>query len=931
VADVLGRLSPAAWRRLEPTLDRALELSPLERPRFLEEACGGDPSLRADLEALLAAHHATGGLLDAFAPERAAALFDEETDADPAPERVGPYRVVREIGRGGMGAVYLAERADGQFERQVAVKLIKRGMDSAEVVGRFVQERRILGRLQHPRIARLLDGGVAEDGRPYLVMEYVEGRPVTAYCEARRLGTDERLALFDAVCDPVQYAHRNLVVHRDLKPGNVFVSDAGEVRLLDFGIAKMLDPEEPGIETRTAARALTPEYAAPEQIRGEPATTATDVYGLGVVLYEMLTGRRPHDRAGTSVAQITNAVLNVAPPSPSSVAGAEKLRKRLLGDLDTIVLAALEKDPARRYPSVEALREDVQRHRRLLPVLARRPTLLYRARRFVSRHRAAVVAASLAGLALASAFTLALWQAHVASSQARRAEEVKAFLASVFRVSRPEEGLGKTLTARELLDVGARRVEAELATEPEVQSEMMTLMGGIYGELGEYARGEGLVRRALELRRTHGEGDLRIADSLDALGVLLRLEGRFEPAEASAREALAILERRHGPEHPSVAKGLDHLGAILYLQARYDEAERTFGRSLRSKRRLLGPAHPEVADTLDGLARAINAAGRLPEAEGLYREALALRMKALGPEHPAVSESLSDLATVLFEAGRYADAESLYVRALAISRRVLGPEHPETIADLSNLGIALSQQNRLEEAEPLLREALALKTRRLGERHPDTAPTVAALALCLHRQGRLPEAEELYGRALSIVEERLGPEHHDVAKNLHDLATVLKEEGQLDRAETLLRRCLAILRKGLGADHPHVGRAMASLADVLLEKGDLAGAEATYKGALLILRDKLPPGHPITAGALLGLGRVYLRETRPAAAEPLLREAHDALRTSLGSSDASAGRAAAVLAECLVSLSRGSEAEALLREARDTSAAATRARHASAR
>jgi serine/threonine-protein kinase len=499
-------LDQERWRQACAVFDAALELPKDAQARYVADACGGDGRLRLLVEELLESEGKADGFMAAPAVEHAAPLIAEmiepaTEEASVVPLTVGRYLLLGKLGEGGMASVHLARRSDGQFEQQVAVKLLKQGVYGEEGRRRFLQERQILARLQHPGIARLLDGGVTDDGTPFFVMERVEGLPVTAYCDENRLSVESRLRVFLEICEAAQYAYRNLVVHRDLKPSNILVDTTGRVKLLDFGIAKLLaeGAEEQAAATRTTLRVMTPEYAAPEQVRGDPVTTATDVYSLGVLLYELLAGERPYRLARRAPGELERAILDQDPSRPSDRATAHgsrpeagRLGRRLRGDLDRIALMALQKEPERRYPSAEALANDIHRHLAGLPVAARGDAFAYRARKFLRRHTVGVVAAALVLLSLLGGLFAATWQARRAQREASKAAAVKDFLGSLFSASDPSEARGRERTARDLLDEGARRIETDLQDQPEVQSEVTRLIANVYHQLGEYAREEPL-------------------------------------------------------------------------------------------------------------------------------------------------------------------------------------------------------------------------------------------------------------------------------------------------------------------------------------------------------------------------------------------------------------------------------------------------------
>lgn len=716
----------------------------------------------------------SGGLLNGPLWEAFCGDFEEEPVLRQG-ERLGPWRVLGEIGRGGMSVVYLAERADDAFDQRVALKVLDRAPRDREARARFEQERQILASLDHPNIARLLDGGVDGRGLPYIVMELVEGQPIDRYCQDRGLTVDERLALFQVVARAVAHAHRRLVVHRDLKPSNILVTGAGEVKLLDFGIAKLLDPGAAGPwaapPTRTALRVLTPEYAAPEQVRGEPVTTASDVYQLGLVLYEILTGRRAHDLGSDSLTEMERVVCVEEPPRPSRLVAHAALRRRLAGDLDAIVRMALRKEPDRRYASPADLVADLERHRTGLPVTAREDGLLYRAGKLVRRHRLAVTAAAAVVLSLVCGLGAALWQAREATREAKKAAEVKDFLVRIFEVANPDESRGRAVTARELLDRGVERIEA-LKGEPEVQAEFLAVAGVSYRSLGLYADALPLLERSLHLRRRlHGERSLATADSEFSLGLLLKKQGDSAGAETLYHSALA------------------------------------------TRRALLPEDDTRVADSLFSLASMAMERDRDREAAALLEEALAIRRKRSGPVHPQAGIILNQLGMLRHRADDLDGAERLYRESLAIQREALGPVHPEVATSLHNLAALLRRRGRLEEAETMFRQVLALEARLYGKEHPTTADTWGYLGHTLRDQGDFTAAEAAYRRALGINHAGRGALHLATARSRFNLGKLLAMAGRPAEAEPLLHEALARYQSTEGPDHRRTREAAQALAE----------------------------------------------------------------------------------------------------------------------
>jgi eukaryotic-like serine/threonine-protein kinase len=901
----------------------ALERPPGERRAYLETACRGMPALRAEAESLLAAHAQAGTFLGELDATRGAALL--EKSAEPAGRRVGPYRVLRELGRGGMGVVYLAERVEGGFEQRAAIKLVKRGMDSDAIVRRFLRERQILAGLEHPSVARLLDGGMTDDGQPYFAMEYVPGEPLTTYCDARGLGVEARLRLFGDACRAVQHAHGQLVVHRDLKPSNMLVTGEGRLKLLDFGIAKLLSDED-GAAGHTALtqadmRVLTPDYAAPEQVKGEPVTTATDVYALGVVLYELLTGSLPYGGDRRGAADAARAVCEVEPRTPSvAVAAQPRLARRLRGDLDTVVLKALSKEPSRRYASAEALAEDVRRHLAGHPVQARRDTIRYVAAKFVRRHRVGVAAAVVVALSLLLGLVGTAWQAAVAArerdrarAEAERAEKVKEFLVDLFKASDPAESKGETITARELLDRGADRIERELATHPSLQAELFDIVAGISHELGRFDRARQLGERSLDrARQAYGPEHPQVAKAMDTLGWIRQRSGDYAGSEDLRREALAMRRRLLPADSTDVADSLESLGLLLRVRAKLEEAETLVREALAIREKRLGPEHEGTVNALANLADVLHAKGEYAAAAELHRRVLAIRRRTLGDLHPSVAYSLVSLGGALLQEGERDEAEAAHREALSIRRRAYGEEHPLVAESLHHLAATLQSQGDLAGAEQMYRQALAMERKLKGQENPDVAVVLANLAHAVAQQGRFADAMPLFDEAAALQRRVIGPDHPLLARTLERQAAALVDQGRPREALPLLDASLTINRARYGSAHAAVASAVATAARARAALGDLPAAEKLFREALEIQRRVRPRAHPDTAEMLAGLGEVCVRQDRVAEAEPLLREALAQADRSLPAAHWRRGEVQSVLGACLWRLGRAPEARPAL-------------------
>ncbi len=824
-------MEPERWQRLREIFPVALAEPPGVRLERLAEICGEDTKLRSELESLLAAHEAAAGFLSG--PEEGTL-----EQASLPGERIGPYQVIQRLGAGGMGVVYLALRADGEFERRVALKVLKPGLDSEEVIHRFRTERQILAALEHPNIARLLDGGTTERGLPYLVMEYVEGQPIDTYWEERRLSLRQRLELFLAVCSAVEHAHRNLVVHRDIKPGNILVSAEGTLKLLDFGIAKLLHPELSSSTmgaTGLGLQPMTPEYASPEQMRGEHVTTASDVYSLGVLLFELVAGCHPLRSRAASPAEMRRLVMEEEPQRPSLAASAngERLSRQLAGDLDNIVLKALRKEPTRRYGSVEQLAEDVRRFLSGRPVLARPGTLGYRTSKFLRRHRAgAMVAAAILlsvfgfGVAMAALATRLYQEREHAEQQSRRAEQVTAFLTEIFEVSDPLKKAGETITARELLDRGAAKIAVQLRDQPETQATMTMTMGSIYRRLALYDRAIPLLESALNIRRRlHSEQREDVAKVLDELGTA-RLElGDTEASAAAYGESLAIRQHLVGPEHLTVATSLNYLANVHCANGEYTAAESLYRQALELRRRLLGEEHEDVATSLNNLANAVWLRGESEQAEKLHREALRIRKKLLGDDHIDVSESENNLAVILLQKRDLAPAHELFEAALARRRAHYGDEHPVVVQTLGNLAIVLHEMGQTAAAERLYRQVLAYSRKTFGDRHLAVARAANNLASLLKDRQAWQESERLYEEAIAILRETPGP-RQILATTLLALADLELKRGNSTAAELRARQALELFRQVHPARHWQIAAAESLLAGSLIGLGQFGHAEA---------------------------------------------------------------------------------------------------------
>ncbi len=863
---------PDRWRRIAPILEAAMELREKERASFLERSCGGDAGLRAEIEALLAADSDAGAFLEAPVDLGAVSAPHEDGGADVrqlAGTTIGPYRVVREIGRGGMGVVYEAEQQSPR--RPVALKVILGGSHvDAVTVRMFQREAESLARLKHPSIAAIHESGQTDEGQHFFAMELVQGHPLSEYLDeqgapASRAELRRRLALFRKIAAAVAYAHQRGVIHRDLKPTNILVTesprsgppggesapaagDAGgdspDVKILDFGLARITDA---GADAATALTEIgriqgTLSYMSPEQVRGrrDEVDVRTDVYSLGVILYRMLTGRLPYEVSGVEFPEAARIVCEQAPRPPVAPGASSAIER----DLSIVVLKALEKEADRRYPSVAALDDDIERYLDGRPILARPPSAAYRLRKLVGRHKAAFGVALALAAVLAGAAVVATVQARRiaaerdrANREAKTAQRVSEFLTDLFKVSDPSEAKGSAVTAREILDKGVEKIGQGLADEPEVQSRLLVTMGRVYVGLGLYREAAPVLEKAVETRR-----------------------------------------RLHGEDHPETLAALQAL-AFQYAQVgRTAEAEKLYLRLLETRRRVQSEEDPATLMDKTSLARVYRRQGRFAEAEKLDRETLEARQRLVGEEHKDTLSSVIGLATDYARQRRYADVEKLYRPRMETFRRVLGADHPMTLGSISGLAAALAGQGRYAEAEKLYRDALDHERRVLGEDHPYTLETMNELAVLYDRQRRFPEATALQINILERRRRKLGEDHPETLASMNNLATMYSVGGRHAEADAMLRRVLEKQRRLEGDRHPDTVNTLYNLGCNAALGGDRSTAldwlrqavEGGWEYADQMAKDedlKILRESP-AFGAIVARARANARKPDPAAPAP---------------------------------------------------------------
>ena len=824
-------------------------------------------------------------------------------------EQLGPYRLLQKIGEGGMGEVWVAEQRE-PIRRTVAVKVIKVGMDTRQVVARFDAERQALALMDHPCIARVLDAGTTARGRAYFVMEYVRGERFTDYCDRNRLSTAERLQLFTHVCEAVQHAHQKGIIHRDLKPSNVLVAmqDGQPVpKIIDFGIAKATAQRltEQTVFTELGVLIGTPEYMSPEQaeMTGLDVDTRTDVYSLGVMLYELLAGVLPFDpktlrQAGLDA--VRRQIREVEPPRPSTKvstrreASAEaahnrrtepaRLASQLRGDLDWITMKCLEKDRTRRYASASELAADVTRYLRHEPVLASPPSRIYRAKKFVKRHRVGVASSALIVLALVAGIagtTIGMLRAvsaeRRANEEAEAARQVSDFLMGLFAVSEPNEAKGNTVTAREILDKGAEKIGRELGGQPRVQRRLLVIMGRVYQSLGLYQKSAALKEQALRVSRSIGEYDADVAGAQLELAWLYRFQGRLDEAIALCREGLALSRKQNGEVHAQTGRAVRLLGILLRDKGDYPEAQRLLENSIVVFEKTLGPDDQEVAGSLYHLGWLQKLTGHPADAKRSYERALRIWETKAGTDNTYFAWCLNDLAVVNEDLGDYDASRRLQERSLAIKTKLLGPEHPDVAAALNNLCALSWHMKDYNQAAAFCERALAIREKTLGPDHGEVAGTLDNLGLVYRDLGDAARSRQYFERALAIFGKGRGADTPPVAEVLLNLGSL--HERTHDRAAmgAAYERALAIYERVPGSSARSLGEALFGVARASRAKGDNARAAAMFE-RLTGMIDRVAESDRNLALEMLGQYGRMLREQGRADAAAAVNARADAIR-----------------------------------------------------
>ena len=876
------------WRRIETLFHQASEMDADRREAFIAKACSGDLELRAELDSLLSSSDMTLAELQSQVVDAASAmLHDLPAEKHNELERIGAYRLLRTLGQGGMGTVYLGARDDDQFQRNVAIKVLRAGLSHRpELQTLFRTERQILADFDHPNIARMLDGGITSQGSPYLVMEYIDGIALDVYCLQRMLNLDGRLQLYRTLCIAIDYAHRHLVIHRDIKPLNVLVTADGTLKLLDFGIAKLVDPYQSPSEQvlqQGNEHMLTPDYASPEQLLGRPVSTATDVYALGVLLFELLTGQLPFAGSRSDPRAQVHAVCELAPERPSDVCLQTGFLlpsdgRRIRADLDCIVGKALRKDPEQRYANASQLLSDLDRYLSGLPVEASEQTLSYRLGKFMRRHRVAAAATVLSVLLMigfATAMAVLARRATRGEARARREEQ---FLESILRAATPEGSQGETVTARQLLDQAAGRLNSELASDPELQSEMTESIAQSYVALGMYSKAEPLLDRALHLtEQGQGQASASYADDLGNLATAIRLQSEYSKAEPLFRHVVALNEKLYGSNSFPFAHSLSNLGECLYWQDKDAEAEQILRRALSIER----PLADNLQDgTRNYLALSLERRGDYPEAAQLLRESNSIAGSVHGKQSADYLISLHDLAGAQIDMGDLEGAARSEQEVLGTRQKIWGPSHPDTAYSLNNLGWIYLELGRWQLAEPLLKENLAIPRSPSAMAGPLYVSSLANWGRVLEQKGDFNGAENAFNQAMQLLASSGHQESWAGAKIMDYQALLELDRGRFNDAIPLAARVLQVERKLGGNNSPQLGNGLLVLGLAHLLANDPSEAEKSFREALEIRQRTFPVTHPELMLAQVRLAEALLAEGRSQEALDLMSSALVSAKTA---------------------------------------------------
>lgn len=865
-------MSGINWEKVETIIDQALDLPDEKRKTFVDSQCGDNQKLKSEVTLLLESIYNSEGWLEDpgdYKREFYEEISDDvellSADHSLIGKQVGAYTIREKIGEGGMGMVYLAERSDGEFDHQVAIKIIRRGRATEMNIRRFRREQRILAGLNHPGIARLYDGGVTEEGFPYIIMEHVSGTPIDDYCRANNCSIDKKIALFEQVLEAIRHAHENLVIHRDLKPGNILVDENGNVKILDFGISKLLEEENDIALTQTGAHLLTPQYAAPEQIRRENITTATDLYALGIVFYELLTGAGPYNLDGVSRFEIQQLILSEEPSKPSSIVDSATLQKALKGDLDAIALKAIRKESDRRYRVANEFLDDLKASKQGLPVSAREDSLSYRAQKFFKRHTQGITTTAVIVLLIAG-FTLFYThqiteERNQAELEAQKSEEVTDFLTRIFEGSNPSVAKGDSIPVQHFLETGVTRIN-EMEGQPEVKAALLSTMGRVYRNLGEYEKSRPLHEEALKLsKKVYKEPHEDLANSYVMKALNEKELGNFAVAESLYKKGINIIEKLENRPDSLYAGSLSNL-ALLYEEfGEPGKAIPLHKKGVELDKQLYPEGHEEIGISLNHLALAQEKNGNFQKARTNFERALKILKKQLGDDHPRTAITTHNLALLYRQLGMIDKALPMIKQALKMKKAIYGNEHIIVASSLVGLGHLYRETRQTEKSISSFNKALDVISNTHGDSSMYSGITMFSLGATYLLDGNFLKAERLLHKSINIIERVLGPEGSYLANPKHLLGKLFLQQEKLSEAQDEFRETETLIIKNYDTSHPYYGGLMKSLGRLKIAQDSLDRAQVYLKESIDVFEQKVPDNHWKLAESKLLLGKVlYLQE-----------------------------------------------------------------------
>ncbi|MBD3615194.1 MAG: serine/threonine protein kinase [Gracilimonas sp.] len=840
-------MSESKWKKIEYIIDHVLDLKKKDRNSFIEQTCGDDPNLKNEVYQLLESISDSEGWLEDPETFKEGLFEDLSEDIKQISAQqsligttLGSYTIKEQIGEGGMGAIYLAERSDGEFKHQVAVKIIRNGRGTKENIKRFKREQRILARLNHPGIAHLYDGGVTNDGFPYIIMEYVDGMPITEYCIIHRCTINQKIALFKQVLEALRNAHENLTIHRDLKPDNILIDQSGNVKILDFGISKLLLDDEDTILTKTGSRLLTPRYAAPEQIRQENITTATDLYALGVVLYKLLTDSDPIDLDDLTQYQVEQAIISEEPSKPSNKVSDPKLKKQLQGDLDAIVLKSIRKEPDSRYRVANDFLKDLNNFQEGLPVSAQEDSFRYRSLKFIKRNKQGIsIAAGI--LILIVSFTgfytnRITQERNTAQLEAEKSEEISSFVIGLLEQNYPENSRGDTITVRHILDKSIRDIQ-DIDKDPQVRAKLLQVIGHAYNTVGEPRKAKPILDQSIQILEEAGAKHTDLAHTYNVMGVITRDLGKLDSSKIYLQKAVNMFREVEETNMPEYPKALKNLAYVLRLNSEYEQASVLIEEALNIEYKIYEVPDVNIAESVYILASIHRYLGNYQDALEYQFTSLEMLEAMIQGPHPGIVANLSNIGTLYKILDRKTDSKKHYKKALAMAENLYGPNHPEVANLSSNISSIYIEEHKFDSAKTLIDRSVAITGNISGMKSSKYAHHLRKYGTLYYQKGEYIKADSIYSAVLNIFQSSYKPNHPEIASAKTNMAKAALAQNEHEKAQVLLKESLSIRQRNFPNDHPLIQSNIHNLIDVLRQIN--LNTEADSFQNLLLPEDKI--------------------------------------------------------------------------------------------